>query len=394
MCVEFLCNYDQGWLWRSFNPKDLFRGYREVGVETDINKITNNHIICFTDAHEEFSESMWNSILSYPNPITIFAGLTEVLNLHNVYNLLPRLVTEGKKVIVFVDNTNKSGVEEIKTLCTDLGVECYDLEGFRNCKWGLEDPDLENLKGTSVSEICQFNIDLCCREKPRKVLYRTRRLSVDRIYTLYTIVSNPKYLSHFEVTANVGYGGKQYTPVAGILQDCRDLEERTGIGYEKYLDVANRPWYGLENQDDNGGLFVHEHNMYPIRKHFLLELVAENPGFQTEKVFKPMMWGIPCFYLGPRGTIKKLHDQGFWTFGEWWDESYDDLEYDELQKTNIVLEEISKILSKTTTELFRMYEEMIPVLEHNARVLDTVPDTIVEAYEALKKVSKKCISYI
>lgn len=47
--------------------------------------------------------------------------------------------------------------------------------------------------------------------------------------------------------------------------------------------------------------------------------------FITEKTLKPIMTKQVFIILGPRGILKKLKSMGFKTFGEFFDESYDDL---------------------------------------------------------------------
>jgi hypothetical protein len=47
--------------------------------------------------------------------------------------------------------------------------------------------------------------------------------------------------------------------------------------------------------------------------------------FLTEKTFKPLLFGQPFIIVGPRGTLRHLREQGYRTFGEIWNESYDDM---------------------------------------------------------------------
>lgn len=64
---------------------------------------------------------------------------------------------------------------------------------------------------------------------------------------------------------------------------------------------------------------------------FHIEIVAESyiygeTFFPTEKTVRPLSAGKPMIVMGPRHFLKRLRDQGFRTWQDLWDESYDDLE--------------------------------------------------------------------
>ena len=73
---------------------------------------------------------------------------------------------------------------------------------------------------------------------------------------------------------------------------------------------------------------------FPIMTYYdqtSLELVVETLGrngdtdifYPTEKTFKPIAMNHPFMILAPRDHLKNIRDMGFKTFGEHWDESYD-----------------------------------------------------------------------
>jgi hypothetical protein len=64
---------------------------------------------------------------------------------------------------------------------------------------------------------------------------------------------------------------------------------------------------------------------------FQIEIVAEsyclgNTFFPTEKTVRPLSAGKPMLVMGPRHFLRRLRDQGFRTWGDLWDETYDELE--------------------------------------------------------------------
>lgn len=64
---------------------------------------------------------------------------------------------------------------------------------------------------------------------------------------------------------------------------------------------------------------------------FAIEIVCEtycrgDTFFPTEKTIRPISQRKPFLVYGPRYFLRRLRDMGFLTFGDAWDESYDDLE--------------------------------------------------------------------
>ncbi len=77
---------------------------------------------------------------------------------------------------------------------------------------------------------------------------------------------------------------------------------------------------------------------------FDLEIVCESycygdAFFPTEKTVRPIAAGKPFVTFGPVHFLKRLRDMGFRTFGDFWDESYDQFEgVDRWQRMKAVLD--------------------------------------------------------
>lgn len=84
----------------------------------------------------------------------------------------------------------------------------------------------------------------------------------------------------------------------------------------------------------------------------------------SEKVFHPIWYKKPFVLAAPPHTLKYLKEEGYKTFNEFWDESYDDCENHE-ERLMKIFDVIDFIDSKTIDELREMYEEMKPILKHN-----------------------------
>jgi hypothetical protein len=86
--------------------------------------------------------------------------------------------------------------------------------------------------------------------------------------------------------------------------------------------------------------------------------------FFTEKTFRPLAICQPFIYVGMYGMLDKLKSYGFKTFGDFWDESYDNIiDWNERYK---MIESIVLQLSNYSIEKCNeIYKEMIPILKHN-----------------------------
>lgn len=84
----------------------------------------------------------------------------------------------------------------------------------------------------------------------------------------------------------------------------------------------------------------------------------------SEKVFQPMFYKRPFIVLAPPRTLHLLQEQGFKTFHDFWDESYD---YTECHEKRLIttFKLIDTINNMSLDECKKLYEHMLPTLEHN-----------------------------
>jgi len=91
--------------------------------------------------------------------------------------------------------------------------------------------------------------------------------------------------------------------------------------------------------------------------------------FFSEKIYKPIRARQPFILVGQYNALSKLKDEGFMTFSEFWDESYDTIENNTLRLEAICL--LLKDLSKLSKpQWLAMYMKMMPILEHNMNLLN------------------------
>jgi hypothetical protein len=96
-------------------------------------------------------------------------------------------------------------------------------------------------------------------------------------------------------------------------------------------------------------------------------LTSEDLLFFSEKIIKPIFSLQPFIIIGNRNSLKKLKEYGFKTFDKWWDESYDELYYqNRFEKIVEVVMEISKWDDQKINQTLL---EMEDILIHNFKML-------------------------
>jgi hypothetical protein len=83
----------------------------------------------------------------------------------------------------------------------------------------------------------------------------------------------------------------------------------------------------------------------------------------TEKTFKPIALGMPFVIVGTKGSLEYLRSYGFRTFGDIWDESYDNADDDtRIKKIADLLKQLDDLSVKAKQDMFKAANE---VIEHN-----------------------------
>lgn len=104
-------------------------------------------------------------------------------------------------------------------------------------------------------------------------------------------------------------------------------------------------------------------------KSALFHVVSETVFFHrklhlTEKIFKPIVAKRPFLLAAAPGNLEYLRSYGFKTFGQWIDESYDQVEDNDL-RISMIAAELEKLCQLSDAELHAMHKEMQEVLDHN-----------------------------
>lgn len=105
---------------------------------------------------------------------------------------------------------------------------------------------------------------------------------------------------------------------------------------------------------------------------FNIELVCETytlgtTFFPTEKTVRPIVGDRPFIVYGPKNYLNNLQQQGFQTFGNLWDESYDQLEGPDRWQAMSQL--ITELVSMSDSAWKTIVDQSIHVTQHNKSVL-------------------------
>jgi hypothetical protein len=90
--------------------------------------------------------------------------------------------------------------------------------------------------------------------------------------------------------------------------------------------------------------------------------------FITEKVVRPMIYYHPFIVWGNPGILEVIKSYGFQTFPEFFDETYDSIENEELRLESI-MNSVERLCEIPLEELHTLYQSVVPKLIHNQQIL-------------------------
>ena len=134
-----------------------------------------------------------------------------------------------------------------------------------------------------------------------------------------------------------------------------------------------------------------EHNADPVKhlyENSLVNIVMETYFFNkiihiTEKTYKPIAFMQPFVLVGAAGSLQHIKDMGFKTFGEFWDESYDQ-ETDDKKRFEMITSVLKEIANWPEEVKIDFTYAVKSIVTYNAAHLNTMQDieigNLVEKY--------------
>jgi hypothetical protein len=343
-----------------------------------------------------------------------------MFSLDNFYHILDSNFLKNKDIQVFyfypfgtTDAENlvllsNAQQETLATRLPKMSVLFYDQEPLsEQLAWKTKfasHPKLvinsaKNIKILANSELSPFKDQLCKEQNLHDWYYFFHGLAALDWYRDYQYVThNPKFNKKFLCLNRIITGDRSYRLelVANIIS--RGLLEHGDVS----LAISNTPIGDWRNEISSPDTKLTTAAIGHIKKHIgqltdpltvdldlpdatcsahvgpieiatnqsaMWHVVSEtvfyyNKKHLTEKIFKPIVNKRPFLLVGAPGNLAYLKSYGFKTFDNWIDESYD-LEADPTRRLEMITEQLSVICNLDNSQLDSMYQEMMPIIEHN-----------------------------
>ena len=163
------------------------------------------------------------------------------------------------------------------------------------------------------------------------------------------------------------------TKFINFLEDEKLLDEGY-VSYqpkELYLDTNfKKP---SESEDSTGfdsvsnSQWFNSGNEYYIDSYFniVTETFFEEPALRfSEKIYKPIIYRQPFILYSTPFSLRQLRSVGYKTFGDFIDESYDEIQ-DHEKRLDALNEEVKRLCSLSLDELHNQYVKMKDILDSN-----------------------------
>ena len=123
-----------------------------------------------------------------------------------------------------------------------------------------------------------------------------------------------------------------------------------------FKDETDHPmqscWLDLFDESAESLLYLVTETVATGRRHHL-----------TEKTFKPIAMGMPFIIVGTQGSLRYLRSYGFKTFGDLWDESYDD-EPDDAKRIEKIAQ-VLELLESLEDHRQAIFDSAWDIIQHN-----------------------------
>jgi hypothetical protein len=163
---------------------------------------------------------------------------------------------------------------------------------------------------------------------------------------------HPDYYEHQEILFEANY--------SRLFKKYKEIDLRSKLPLT--LDD------GIDAEQENPVFDMNVDKFYNSFLHIVAETCQTRAGgermFFSEKIFKPMMTMQPFILLGQQHSLRALKQLGYRTFGTFLDESYDNIENDEL-RVEAAIHSAIIFFDQPFDVLHEIMIEMMGILIHN-----------------------------
>lgn len=334
---------------------------------------------------ENLSDIVVDSLKTKSNFFLYFRNQQEGLSyivLEQIYHHCKERDIPLEKIIIQTDSANFDEHKEKfeKKYNFPLNVKYFMYP------WALQ------LSSGNIEELTQQKniVNGFKRNREYKVVCLNKRLKNYRI-AIISFLLGKKYDNMFlSYDTNFGRDAKftEELKVYNGQDNIDNLISTLSEGYEIFLSTQKRIADKMDTDFDK--VYFDDYKMY---ENSYFSIVTESTFFSnlrlTEKIGKPIINYHPFVVVGPPNFLKLLKFYGFKTFGEFWDESYDD-ETQPYERFIKITKVIDNLMNLTTKEWDVLTKKLEPILIYNRNHLETFKCENVskEFYENLKKITK------
>jgi len=316
--------------------------------------IEDNTMLLFTNTHESMESvpmHVYNFIERYNLPDSkciIMSGANNILDLVNNYASKFNLrALKTAKVVAFEDYMKKESVYHLEEYLSARKHENY-LSYVPKKRFLSLNRRWRNYRPCVVSLLCAFNL-------------------LDNGYV--SIAENDDGNKWEDFWNNTFEFGQHNRTVKEILINN---EEKIRSLPELFLDIKDLSINQSNLQTSINDYYLDSLFSVVSETNFLSSTVlydkVPDPGFFSEKTFKPIVYMHPFILVTTPNQLPYLRELGYKTFSPLINESYDTIE-DDGDRLLAIMDEIQRLSSMTNEEILRFKSECEPILIHNYKTL-------------------------
>ena len=239
----------------------------------------------------------------------------------------------------------------------------------------IDENDLDNFRN---KKFLSFNRVLTPK-------YHRSKLFLD--YNLYNLGEESSF-SFLEYERIRGYGGWNW------ISEFKETNEYTLELIEKSIDLLpiqldTKNWNDNRHIDNPiTGFQTSNTFKSELFLDSCINIVTEtsfqfNELFVSEKILKPIIMYQPFIVFSGYGYLKYLREIGFKTFGDFWDESYDDIE-DFEKRYQKIISLILELNMKSIDELNDLYKSVKDICIYNRKHLFKIMEKIEKNFHKVR----------
>ena len=169
-----------------------------------------------------------------------------------------------------------------------------------------------------------------------------------------------------------------YTSCAGILD--QELIDRV-MNFIKHLPMGEHVYKIIRGTEKGIVEYATSDDVTNLYRNFFVDVVCEkmNAGqvlYLTEKTARPIMTMNPFIINASVNHLSNLKKLGFITFSKYWSEDYD--YQNGIARIKSILKICDDLAKLSEREIVKMYQSMVPILEHNRKVYQSLSSNIIK----------------